>query len=243
MATKGKGASTDRREGWTQEAEPISRGDRKAVLTLLSALTPISDLRERPIPLPFAVVFLSVVLNEGQPVGRYGLGIEHDSLFHYPVHSIYWRSRTPGRRCAWVSHYQTYQTGISSEDSSGLDGQRPCGGCADIWQVARHPRLANRLRRTSSGSLAMLAMRSIPSKPARSPPRSVLAVGSRREGGHRATSAGQARPSRCALESAAATAWRHRASARPAGCRRARLGTTRARPCCGACNALGSASP
>jgi hypothetical protein len=72
MATKGKAGSTDRREGWTQHAEPISPGDRKAVLTLLSALTPISDLRERPIPLPFAVVFLSVVLNEGQPVGRYG---------------------------------------------------------------------------------------------------------------------------------------------------------------------------
>ena len=36
----------------------------------VAALKPISDLRERPIPPPFAVVFLSVVPNEGQPVGR-----------------------------------------------------------------------------------------------------------------------------------------------------------------------------
>ncbi len=51
MAAKGKASSTDRREGWMQEAEPISARDRKAAQTLLSALTPISDLRERPIPL------------------------------------------------------------------------------------------------------------------------------------------------------------------------------------------------
>jgi len=68
-----------------QGAEPISPGDRKAVQTLLSALTPISDLRERPIPLPFAVVFLSVVLNEGQPVGRYAkdLNMSRFAMFKY----------------------------------------------------------------------------------------------------------------------------------------------------------------
>ena len=71
MAAKGKAAITDRQEDWMQQAERISPGDRRAVQTLLSALTPISDLRDRPIPLPFAVVFLSVVLNEGQPVGWY----------------------------------------------------------------------------------------------------------------------------------------------------------------------------
>jgi DNA-binding MarR family transcriptional regulator len=71
MAAEGKAASIDRREGWMQQAEPISPSDRRAVQTLLSALTPLSDLRDRPIPLPFAVVFLSVVLKEGQPVGRY----------------------------------------------------------------------------------------------------------------------------------------------------------------------------
>jgi hypothetical protein len=85
MAAKRKATRTDRREGWMQEAEPISLGDRKAVQTLLSALTPISDLRERPIPLPFAVVFLSVVLNEGQPVGRYAtdLNMTRFAMFKY----------------------------------------------------------------------------------------------------------------------------------------------------------------
>ena len=71
MAAGGKATSIDRQEDWMQRAERISPGDRRAVQTLLSALTPISDLRDRPIPLPFAVVFLSVVLNEGQPVGWY----------------------------------------------------------------------------------------------------------------------------------------------------------------------------
>ena len=71
MAAEEKAANTDRREGWSQQAESISPGDRRAIQTLLSALTPLSDLRDRPIPLPFAVVFLSVVLNEGQPVGSY----------------------------------------------------------------------------------------------------------------------------------------------------------------------------
>jgi hypothetical protein len=94
MAAKGKTASTVRREGWMQEAEPISPRDRKAVQTLLSALTPISDLRGRPIPLPFAVVFLSVVLNEGQPVGRYAkdLNISRFATFKY-IQSIGERGR------------------------------------------------------------------------------------------------------------------------------------------------------
>jgi len=127
MAAKGKATSTDRREGWLQEAEPISARDRKAVQTLLSALTPISDLRERPISLPFAVVFLSVVLNE--PMGRYAkdLNMTRFAMFN----SIDWRSRTPQRSRPWVSRYQT-GTGISSKDSGSLDGQRPCGGCAGV---------------------------------------------------------------------------------------------------------------
>ena len=92
MAAKGKATSTDRREGWLQEAEPISARDRKAVQTLLSALTPISDLRERPISLPFAVVFLSVVLNE--PMGRYAkdLNMSRFAMFKY-IRSIGDRGR------------------------------------------------------------------------------------------------------------------------------------------------------
>jgi hypothetical protein len=85
MTAEGKAAGIDRREGWMQEAEPISPSDRRAVQTLLSALTPLSDLRDRPIPLPFAVVFLSVVLNEGQPVGRYAtdLNMTRFAMFKY----------------------------------------------------------------------------------------------------------------------------------------------------------------
>ena len=77
-----------------QEAKPISPRDRKAVQTLLSALTPITDLRDRPIPVPFAVVFLSVVLNEGRPVGQYAkdLNISRFATFKY-IQSIGERGR------------------------------------------------------------------------------------------------------------------------------------------------------
>jgi hypothetical protein len=94
MAAKEKTASIDRQEDGTQRAEPISPSDRRAVQTLLSALTPLGDLRGRPIPLPFAVVFLSVVLNEGQPVGRYAkdLNITRFATFKY-IQSIGDRGR------------------------------------------------------------------------------------------------------------------------------------------------------
>jgi hypothetical protein len=71
MGAYRKTSGVDHIENWRQPADPISSRDRRAVQTLLSALKLLSDLRDRPIPLPFAVVFLSVVLNEGQPVGRY----------------------------------------------------------------------------------------------------------------------------------------------------------------------------
>jgi len=94
MVAEEKAANTDRREGWSQQAESISPGDRRAIQTLLSALTPLSDLRDRPIPLPFAVVFLSVVLNEGQPVGRYAkdLNMTRFATFKY-IQSIGDRGR------------------------------------------------------------------------------------------------------------------------------------------------------
>jgi len=94
MAAKRKSASIDRQEGWMQQVESISPSGRRAIRTLLSALTPLSDLRDRPIPLPFAVVFLSVVLNEGQPVGRYAkdLNITRFATFKY-IQSIGDRGR------------------------------------------------------------------------------------------------------------------------------------------------------
>ena len=75
----------DRQEDWREQPEQISPRDSEAVQTLLSALRPISDLRDRPIPLPFAVVFLSVVLNEGQPVGWYAkeLNMTRFAAFKY----------------------------------------------------------------------------------------------------------------------------------------------------------------
>ena len=94
MAAVGKADSIDLREGGRQQAEPISPSDRTAVQTLLSALTPLSDLRDRPIPLPFAVVFLSVVLKEGQPVGKYAkeLNMTRYSMSRY-IRSIGDRGR------------------------------------------------------------------------------------------------------------------------------------------------------
>jgi hypothetical protein len=71
MGADRKTSGADRIENGTQSADRISSRDRRAVQTLLSALKLLSDLRDRPIPLPFAVVFLSVVLNEGQSVGSY----------------------------------------------------------------------------------------------------------------------------------------------------------------------------
>jgi hypothetical protein len=94
MGAGRKTPSVDRLENWMQRAQPISSGDRRAVQTLLSALEPLSDLRDRPIPLPFAVVFLSVVLHEGQPVGSYAkeLNMTRYATFKY-IRSIGDRGR------------------------------------------------------------------------------------------------------------------------------------------------------
>jgi hypothetical protein len=89
-----KTPSVDHLANWMQRAEPVSSRDRSAVQTLLWALEPLSDLRARPIPLPFAVVFLSVVLNEGQPVGTYAqeLNMTRYAMFKY-IRSIGDRGR------------------------------------------------------------------------------------------------------------------------------------------------------
>ena len=85
MGTGRKTYSANRQEDRRQQPEQISPRDRKAAQTLLSALRPFSDLRDRPIPLPFAVAFLSVVLNEGQPVGWYAkeLNMTRFAMFKY----------------------------------------------------------------------------------------------------------------------------------------------------------------
>jgi hypothetical protein len=92
------------------QAQPISSRDRRAVQTLLSALTPLTELRERPIPLPFAVVFLSVVLDEGQPVGRYAkdLNITRYAAFKY-IRSIGDRGRHNAAGLGLVTIKQGYR--------------------------------------------------------------------------------------------------------------------------------------
>jgi hypothetical protein len=85
MAAEEKAASIDREEDLARQARTLSPKDRRAIETLLSALMPISNLRERPLPLPFAVVFLSVALNEGHPVGKYAkdLNMTRFAAFKY----------------------------------------------------------------------------------------------------------------------------------------------------------------
>jgi hypothetical protein len=71
MASERKAADIEQSADWLSPQDPISPEDWRAGEALLSALAPISDLRERPIPLAFVLVFLSVALKEGRPVGEY----------------------------------------------------------------------------------------------------------------------------------------------------------------------------
>jgi hypothetical protein len=53
-----------------KETQQIALGDKRAIQTLLWALKPLANLR-RSIPLPYALAFLTVALDEGKPVGTY----------------------------------------------------------------------------------------------------------------------------------------------------------------------------
>jgi hypothetical protein len=52
------------------KSEAIAPTDKRVVQTLLWALKPLSNLR-RSIPLPYAITFLTVALEEGKPIGTY----------------------------------------------------------------------------------------------------------------------------------------------------------------------------
>ena len=54
-----------------QQDKAIETSNRRAIQALLWALKPLSNLRRRPIPLSYAVAFLTVALEDGKPVGRY----------------------------------------------------------------------------------------------------------------------------------------------------------------------------
>ena len=56
--------------------EAIAPSDKRVIQTLLWAIKPLSNLR-RSIPLPYAVTFLTVALDEGKPVGTYALSLIH----------------------------------------------------------------------------------------------------------------------------------------------------------------------
>jgi len=119
MGADRKTSSADRQEDWSQQPEQISPSDRKAIHTLLSALRPISALSDRPIPLPFAVVFLSVVLNEGQPVGWYAkeLNMTRFAAFKY-IRSIGHRAenKAAGLRLVTIKRGYRVKTAVVLTD-------------------------------------------------------------------------------------------------------------------------------
>jgi hypothetical protein len=55
--------------------EAIAPSDKRVIQTLLWAIKPLSNLR-RSIPLPYAVTFLTVALDEGKPVGTYAYELD-----------------------------------------------------------------------------------------------------------------------------------------------------------------------
>ena len=58
-----------------RKSEAIAPSDKRVVQTLLWALKPLSNLR-RSIPLPYAITFLTVALEEGRPVGAYARDLD-----------------------------------------------------------------------------------------------------------------------------------------------------------------------
>ena len=58
-----------------RKSEAIAPTNKRVVQTLLWALKPLSNLR-RSIPLPYAITFLTVALEEGKPVGAYARDLD-----------------------------------------------------------------------------------------------------------------------------------------------------------------------
>ena len=79
-------------------SEPaIGKSDKRAIQTLLWALKPLSNLRGS-IPLPYAVVFLTVALEEGKTMSAYAraLGIDNRRTMSRYLHDIGDRARNGG---------------------------------------------------------------------------------------------------------------------------------------------------
>ena len=148
MSADRKTSSADRQEDWRQQ---ISPSDRKAIQTLLSALKPISDLRDRPIPLPFAVVFLSVVLNEGQPVGWYAkeLNMTRFAAFKY-IRSIGHRAENnaAGLRLVTIKRGYRVKTAVVLTDKGRAVAAQVVGRLRD---TRAHKKTPQPIERSSAG--------------------------------------------------------------------------------------------
>ncbi|MGA2894386.1 MAG: MarR family winged helix-turn-helix transcriptional regulator [Xanthobacteraceae bacterium] len=77
-------------------ASTITRGDKRDLRSLLSALKPLANLRGS-IPLPFVTTFLMVALDEGKGVGAYAraVGIHRAVMSRY-LYDIGARARNGG---------------------------------------------------------------------------------------------------------------------------------------------------
>jgi hypothetical protein len=60
------------------KSDAIAPGDKRVIQTLLWALKPLDNLSPRSIPLPYAITFLTVALDEGKPIGAYARDLDFD---------------------------------------------------------------------------------------------------------------------------------------------------------------------
>jgi hypothetical protein len=58
--------------------DAIAPNDKRVIQTLLWALKPLDNLTPRSIPLPYAITFLTVALDEGKPIGAYAHDLDFD---------------------------------------------------------------------------------------------------------------------------------------------------------------------
>jgi DNA-binding MarR family transcriptional regulator len=59
-------------------SDAIAPSDKRVLQTLLWALKPFDNLTPRSIPLPYAITFLTVALDEGKPIGAYARDLDFD---------------------------------------------------------------------------------------------------------------------------------------------------------------------
>jgi DNA-binding MarR family transcriptional regulator len=60
------------------KSDAIAPSDKRVIQTLLWALKPLDNLTPRSIPLPYAITFLTVALDEGKPIGAYARDLDFD---------------------------------------------------------------------------------------------------------------------------------------------------------------------